>query len=508
MKKEHLVIIAAFIFGLLVWTFDSAIDSLYFYEDTFLNLLIFKIPYPELFFRAQVIIFFIIFGVTISYFFSRHRKDKEALLRAQDELENRVEQRTKKLEDANKLLNLEMVERIMAERKLFDNQKKLVAVFDGISDPLLLVNKDFEIDTMNKKAVTYYGIKDIQSYQGKKCHALFGGDSNPCEGCQIPSTSQKDQPTFFERPGIFDPQKTEKVVTYPILNDNGELEYILIRISDITERKIFESHLVQSEKMTSLGILISSITHEINNPNSFIIFNIPILREYIESLVPIIDKYADEHPDFEICNMQYTDFRKDIVTILDNVEHGSIRINDFVSYLKDFTQLQDSVKEEWIDLNKVIDNAISIVRAQLTQRVKQFNKNIPDNLPQIWSDSKALEQILINLLVNASEASEDKDLTVQLNVQVNSDWLSHTVLEVKDNGGGINQEAIKKIFEPFYTTKSRAKGTGLGLYVCRGLVERLNGKLEVDSLPGKGTTFRLALPDKDRRSQKKTLKQA
>jgi signal transduction histidine kinase len=110
---------------------------------------------------------------------------------------------------------------------------------------------------------------------------------------------------------------------------------------------------------------------------------------------------------------------------------------------------------------------------------------------------------LINLLVNASEASEDKDLTVELNVQVNSDWSSHTVLEVKDNGCGMNQETTKKIFEPFYTTKSRAKGTGLGLYVCRGLIERLNGKLEVDSLPGKGSTFRLFLPDKDRRSLKR-----
>ena len=201
--------------------------------------------------------------------------------------------------------------------------------------------------------------------------------------------------------------------------------------------------------------------------------------------------------------MKYTDFRQDLVTILDNVEHGSIRINDFIAYLKDFIQLQDSVKEEWIDLNKVIDNAISIVSVQLRQRVKQFNKNIPDNLPQIWSDSKALEQILINLLVNASEASENKDLTIELNVNVNRDWLSRTVLEVKDNGNGMDEAVVKKIFNPFFTTKSHAKGTGLGLYVCKGLVERLNGKLEVDSLPGKGSTFRLLLPGKDRRSQKR-----
>ena len=253
--------------------------------------------------------------------------------------------------------------------------------------------------------------------------------------------------------------------------------------------------------MASLGILVSSIAHEINNPNSFISFNIPILRDYINELMPIIDVHADEHPDFEVCNMQYAEFRKDILKLLDNVEHGSIRIHEFVSKLKDFSQLQDKVKGDWIDLKSVINNALSITRVQLMMKVKSVIKNIPDNLPQIWSDPKALEQILINLLINAAQSSENGGLTIELSVKVNSDWLDHTILEVRDNGCGMDDATIKKIFDPFFTTKSQTKGTGLGLYVCRGLVERLNGRFEIESTPGKGSTFRVVLPDKDQRSK-------
>ena len=501
MKKERLIIIAALIFGILVWIFDSAVDSLLFYEDSFLNLLILEIPKPELFFRSLIIISFTIFGIIISRLFSKQSKSEESMRLLYNELEQRVEDRTKKLSEANDLLNSEIAERVHAEYRLKNNQKMLTAVFDGIKDPLLLVNNDFQIETMNKPALAYYGVKDAQIVYGKKCHEIVSGDLDPCQGCEIPSTTYSDQPTFVERQGIFDPRKTEKVVTYPILGGNGQIEKILIRISDITERKRFESHLVQNEKMAALGILVSSVAHEINNPNSFISFNIPILRDYINELMPIIDVYADEHPGFAVCNMQYAEFRKDVFKLLDNVEHGSIRINDFVSNLKNFSRLQDKVNEEWTDLQSVIANALSITRVQLMQDVKSFIKNIPDNLPQIWSDPKALEQILINLLLNAAQSSNNEDLTIALRVEVNNSWSDHTILEVRDNGCGMEDAAIKKIFDPFYTTKPQAKGTGLGLFVCRGLVERLNGRFEVESMPGKGSTFRVVLPDKDRRSK-------
>ena len=112
-----------------------------------------------------------------------------------------------------------------------------------------------------------------------------------------------------------------------------------------------------------------------------------------------------------------------------------------------------------------------------------------------------LEQILINLLVNAAQASEKKESRIELNVEVGNSWRDHAILEVKDNGSGMNEKTIRKIFNPFFTTKSSQGGTGLGLYVGHNLVESLRGRIDVESESGIGSTFRVIFPDKDRRGR-------
>lgn len=288
---------------------------------------------------------------------------------------------------------------------------------------------------------------------------------------------------------------------YPVKGQDERGEDVLLRISDITEQRMFEKQLMQSEKMASLGVLVSSIAHEINNPNSFISFNMPILKDYLKDLMPIVDTYAETHPNLEIGHMAYPEFRKDIANLLDNIAHGSERINSFVSNLKEFSQIKDKIKEEWIDLNSVIEKVLSICRVQLKKNVNSFSTHIPQNLPRIWSDPYALEQILLNLLVNAVQAAEKKDSRVELNVEVRDSWLDHTKLEIKDNGCGIDQNTMQKIFDPFFTTKSSLGGTGLGLYVTHNLVQSLKGHIDVDSTPGKGSAFRVFLHDRERRQK-------
>ena len=146
---------------------------------------------------------------------------------------------------------------------------------------------------------------------------------------------------------------------------------------------------------------------------------------------------------------------------------------------------------------------IYICRLQIKKNVASFITNIPENIARIWSDPNALEQILINLLVNAAQASEKKDSRVELNVEVRNSWRDHTILEVKDNGSGMDEKTIRKIFDPFFTTKSSQGGTGLGLYVGHNLVESLKGRIEVESEPVMGSTFRVILPDKERRGRER-----
>ena len=267
----------------------------------------------------------------------------------------------------------------------------------------------------------------------------------------------------------------------------------LLQVRDISEKKLMERQLMRSEKMASLGFLVSGIAHEINNPNNFISFNMPILRDYLQEIIPMLDDYAKDHPDIIISNMPYENFRKDIFNLLDNLDHGSSRISQIVSGLKEFVRGQDEIALVEVDLNQVISGAISICRNKINNAVKSFDVNIPPKLPLIKSDPKIVEQVLVNLLINATQAVDKKDSWVRLKVAVGNSPSDPLMLEVSDNGSGMNEETIKKIFDPFFTTKSPGKGTGLGLSISHNLIEQIGGRIEVESEPDKGSTFKCML---------------
>jgi signal transduction histidine kinase/GAF domain-containing protein len=428
---------------------------------------------------------------------------KDALQEAKDKLEKRVEDRTAELFEANKQLMAEIKDRIRFQEQLQQSKSRLQAVVDGISEPLILLGEDLVVKMLNRTAAEYYGLSEYKDILDSKCHQMLRASAAPCDGCEVPAAVSSGKSLIFERKGFMDPDRLEQVFIYPIKGKGVDTHDILLRISDITEQRMFEKQLIHSEKMSSLGVLVSSIAHEINNPNSFISFNIPILRDYIEEVMPIVDGYAANHRDLEICHMAYPEFRKDIANLLENIEHGSGRITRFVSNLKEFSQAKEKVEERWFEITPLIERVLSICKVQLKKNVKSFVTNIPENLPRIWSDPFFLEQILLNLLVNAAQAVDKNDSRIDLKVEIRPSWLDHTILEVKDNGAGMDENTMQEIFDPFFTTKSKAGGTGLGLYVTHNLVQSLRGRIETESEPGKGSTFRVILPDKERRSRER-----
>jgi PAS domain S-box-containing protein len=427
----------------------------------------------------------------------------EALQMAKNGLEKRVEDRTAELFEANLKLKAEIEDRIRSQEQLQQSKSSLQAVFDSISEPLILLDKNMVVKMLNKTAADYYGLSEYTDLLDSKCHQMLRASDEPCEGCEIPSAVLSGKSMTFERQGFMDPDRLEQVFIYPVRGRKGDSRDFLLRISDITSQRMFEKQLIHSEKMSSLGVLVSSIAHEINNPNSFISFNIPILRDYIEEVMPIMDDYAAEHPDLEICRMAYPAFRQDITKLLDNIENGSGRISAFVSNLKEFSRVKEKVNEAWIELNSVVKNVLAISHVQLTKTIRFIVTHIPENLPRIWSDPTYLEQVLLNLLINAAQAADKDDSRIEINVDVGPSWLNHTILEVKDNGSGMDEKTRQEIFDPFFTTKSSSGGTGLGLYVCHNLVHSLKGRIEVESELGKGSTFRIILPDKERRSRQR-----
>jgi signal transduction histidine kinase/ABC-type amino acid transport substrate-binding protein len=407
------------------------------------------------------------------------------------ELEDRVNQRTEQLK-------AEIAERIQAEETVKENKELLQKVFDGILDPLIMLTANLEVQLLNRAASEYY-YSDQNNILGKPCHQAFKARLEPCIGCRVPNAISGAQSISFEQKGFSGPYEFEKIAIYPIEEENSEPKDFIIRIHDITERKLIERKIIQSEKMASLGVLMASIAHEINNPNNFISFNIPILKDYINEMISIIDEYAAKRPELELCNQTYPEFRQDIFNLLVNIENGSVRIRAFVSNLREYSQYRDIKPRIRVELKDIIEKVLSICHSKIKNSVKSFVKNVPEHLPTLYAEPYTIDQILINFLVNACQAADKKDSWIKLNIIVNDVEQQYLSIEVSDNGCGIDEETQIKIFDPFFTTKSLTEGSGLGLYVCHALAERVEGRIEIESEPGEGSMFRLIIPLKDKK---------
>jgi PAS domain S-box-containing protein len=425
------------------------------------------------------------------------KKAEEAMRRAAAELEKRVEERTGELRRAKCDLEEELKNKQAAEKKLRENTTLLMTVLNGISDPVLMADGSMTVQLANRATLDYCGAEAMKDILGTSCEDLFNSRYDEESVKKILQTCRDMESGCLELENLSDSVKFERINMDPFRNDSGEGGAVIIRIADITKQKLMERDLVQREKLASLGLLVSGIAHELNNPNNFIVFNLPILREYLKEILPVMDREAESNPGAEYFGMTYGDFREDLLKLLQNIENGSHRINATVSKLREFSRQKEKEKEKKVPLRieDLVQKAASICMSQIKKRVKTFEVDIPEDLPEIVIDTDSFEQIMINLLINAAHAADKPDSTLRVSAKNGNSWQKKLILEVTDNGCGMDEKTRKQIFDPFFTTKHDGTGTGLGLYVSRNLLEEMGGKIEVDSELGKGTVFRLYLVD-------------
>jgi two-component system, NtrC family, sensor kinase len=231
------------------------------------------------------------------------------------------------------------------------------------------------------------------------------------------------------------------------------------RLEDATRRQIG-----RSEKLASVGRLAAGVAHEINNPLTGVLTFAHLLR----------DKPKMDEED-----------RQD----LDLIIHETTRASEIVRNLLDFARERAAIKEQ-LDLNEVVTRVIRLIRNQKGFDRIRFAEELAENLPPVDGNIDQLQQVLLNLALNACEAMPEGG-TITIRTFARADQV---VLEVGDTGCGIKREHLDLLFEPFFTTKAVGKGTGLGLAVCLGIVEQHGGTLGVESEEGKGSTFRITLP--------------
>jgi signal transduction histidine kinase len=269
---------------------------------------------------------------------------------------------------------------------------------------------------------------------------------------------------------------------------------------DVTERKqmeeqtkIHQQQLMQAGKMVALGTLVSSVGHEINNPNNFIMLNAPLLKEAWQHVLPILDEYYEKDRDFTIGSVRYAEMRDRIPRLLSGISDGSKRINQIVEDLKNFLRRDASDTSQSVNVNAVLRSAISLLSNMINKSTSHFSVNYGDNLPKLRGNSHRLEQVIINLIQNACQALPDIRKGITLSTFYN-EKTSSIVVKVQDEGVGIPPEVLPHITDPFFTTKSNAGGIGLGLSISSRIVKEHGGTLTFISEPGKGTIAEIILP--------------
>ena len=258
-----------------------------------------------------------------------------------------------------------------------------------------------------------------------------------------------------------------------------------------------QAQMVQSAKMASLGLLAAGVAHELNNPAGFIYSNVDVLRQYVERLERCLFAYdemtlpnqdADRIAKIK-SEIDYDNIVNDLESIMSDCHLGAERIRDVVQNLRLFSRLDESEIKQ-VDLNEGIEATVRLLSRYYKSGRITLDRNYGE-LPLVNCYAAQLNQVWMNLLVNAAQAIEDDFGTVRVQTVSNGKTVS---VSVTDSGKGISPANLKKIFDPFFTTKPVGEGTGLGLSISHGIVEKHRGTIAVDNIPGEGTTFTITLP--------------
>ncbi|MCE4371193.1 ATP-binding protein [Xanthomonas hortorum] len=278
---------------------------------------------------------------------------------------------------------------------------------------------------------------------------------------------------------------------------HAELRQAYLRLNGAQDK------LLQSEKMASIGQLAAGVAHEINNPIGYVHSNLGSLQEYLRSLFTLIEAYerALQAPDpkalipeiDEIRNRADIDFiSRDLPQLMAESREGIERVTRIVRDLKDFSYSDRSESWKMVDLHAGLESTINIIWNELKYKVT-LERNYAE-LPLVECLPSELNQVYMNMLLNAGQAIVERGTIIVTTGRESTDGTEQVWIQFQDTGAGIVPDLMQRIFDPFFTTKPVGSGTGLGLSISYGIINKHHGRIDVESTPGQGASFRIVLP--------------
>lgn len=389
-----------------------------------------------------------------------------------------------------------------AEAALKESETKFRNLTATAQDAIAMMDHHGDISYWNKAAADLFGYSE-QEALGKPIHSLISP--------RLSETGQKDsaqKKTVADGPiretiELITRRKDDSEVTIELSLSEARIKdqwHSIWIIRDITARKqaeeetrLQQQQLIQADKMISLGLLVSGVAHEINNPNSIAMLNTAMLSRAWESILPILEQYYEEHGDFLIAGLEYSEMREQLPRLITELDESTKRIKGIVQDLKDYARKDTTRHMDPLDVNAVVQAAIRLTHNKLKKSTRHFTADLAPTLPMIRGNAQRLEQVVINLLQNSCEAITADNQAIRLATRYHDADRSVRIV-VEDQGSGIAGEVLHQITDPFFTTKRAMGGTGLGLSVSAGIVKEHNGSLHFASTPGEGTIATAAFP--------------
>jgi PAS domain S-box-containing protein len=335
-------------------------------------------------------------------------------------------------------------------------------IIESINAGVLACNLEGKIEAWNSALERLYGMRRSHA-MGKTLEDVFPQELRN-ELAQVSDPHHTLNLYKFRMRNALDRSLILNLSVVPLIGKENKVIGRLLIFTDLTERVNLEDQLMQAEKLSSIGLLAAGVAHEVNTPLAIISSNAQLLLRQMEP----------------------SDAR---TGTLEKIIKQAFRASEIANNLLKFSRVSGSEYSD-LDVNRVISETLSLVDPMLRAAKIRVNAQLASSLPAVHGNSGKLQQVFMNLIMNARDAMpRGGELTIATEVESSS-----LRVEVTDNGVGIPADQLNKIFDPFFTTKGTSRGTGLGLAVSYGIIREHSGSIHVDSEVERGTTFRLEFP--------------
>ena len=393
--------------------------------------------------------------------------------------------------------------RVAAEEALINSEEQFRSISEAATDAIIATDEIGLITVWNQGAEQIFGYQKIEII-GESIACLVPAEHLNSYRDRLlgfmQSEGGKNLGSSVELQGIRkNGDKFSLELSLATWTARGALRFSAI-IRDITNRQMIEQERVRLQQQTvrsgqliTLGVMATGIAHEVNNPNNSIQFNTAMLTDVWRDVVPFLERARAEDGEFLLAGVPVTEVLETMPRLFDGIKKSSVRIQKTIQNLKRLSRQDLGILDQKVNLSAVVADSVSVLQSQINKLCSNFHCEIIAPIPLVRGNPQQLEQVIINLLLNALQSLPDrgKKVTIKLYKYMLQEGV---MIEVTDEGKGISQQHLKLLTDPFFTTRAEDGGTGLGLSISNSIINNHGGQMTFVSQVEQGTTVTVQLP--------------